>query len=186
MGKLSYSMMTTLDGFVDGPGSDLSWALIDEEIHRFVNERERPVSTCLYGRKMYEMMSFWQTPEAVTNNPEWEVEFAHLWRGQRKLVFSRTLQAVAGNSMLERAFDAEAMGQLKAATPGELSVSGPTLASQFIGAGLVDEISCYQHPVAIGKGTPFLQDIGSRIELRPLEEHRFASGVVFLRYAAGN
>jgi len=86
MGELIYSMMTTLDGFVAGPDNDLSWALIDEEIHRFINDRERSVPVTLYGRRMYEMMRYWQTADTLTDRPQYEHEFARIWQAKRKIV----------------------------------------------------------------------------------------------------
>jgi dihydrofolate reductase len=178
--------MTSLDGFVAGPNNDLGWALIDEEIHSFVNEREKSVPVCLYGRRMYEMMRYWQTPEAVADRPQYEKEFAEIWRAQRRIVFSTTLHDVVSNTRIERLVDFDGIRRLKAETRGDLTVAGPTLASQFINAGLVDEYQLYQHPVVIGEGSPFFKDINRRIELELVEQHRFASGVVFLRYAPRN
>jgi len=182
MAKLLYSMIASLDGYVADERGDFSWAEPDEEVHRFANDLERPVGTCLYGRRMYEVMAAWDDPAALAGEPAYIREFGELWRAADKVVYSSTLQAVTtGRTRLEPAFDPEAVRRLKSVAEADLSIGGPDLAGQALRAGLVDELHLIAVPVVIGGGTPWLP-AGARLQLELLEERRFAAGVVYLRY----
>src|SRR5688572_19187150 len=84
MAKLTYGMMVSLDGFVADPKGDFNWVRIDKEIHRFANEETRNNGTEIYGRRMYETMVYWETHEAQKDRPEYEDEFARIWKGLDK------------------------------------------------------------------------------------------------------
>jgi dihydrofolate reductase len=184
MAKLSYMAITSLDGYIEDEGGRFDWAAPDPELHAFVNKLERPVGTHLYGRRMYETMAVWQTIglEPAEASPE-EVDFAEVWRGLDKVVYSRTLDAASTpRTRLEREFEPDAVRRLKDAADRDLSVSGPGLARHAFAAGLVDEVVLYVYPVVVGGGKPGLpRDL--RFELELLDERRFGSGVVHLRYA---
>ena len=172
MGKLVYSAIASLDGYIEDEHGKFDWAAPDDEVHAFINELERPVGTYLYGRRMYETMVVW---EAVDSHP-----YAEIWRAAEKIVYSRTLESVASaRTRIERKFDPEAVRQLK--EKGEVSVGGPALAAEAIRAGLVDEYQFFFVPVLVGGGKRALPD-GVREELELLEKRRFGSGVVFVRY----
>src|SRR5205085_1002292 len=95
MGRLVYSAITSLDGFVADEDGTFDWAAPDEEVHRFVNDLERPVGTYLYGRRMYEVMAFWEDP-ALAAAPEPVMrDYAQIWQAADKVVFSRTLTTVS-------------------------------------------------------------------------------------------
>jgi dihydrofolate reductase len=177
--KLIYSAIASLDGYVADDEGNFDWAAPDDEVHSFVNDLERPVGTYLYGRRMYEVMVAWETMNSATPVIE---EFAEIWRAADKIVYSRTLETVpSARTRLERDFDAEAVRQLKASAQRDLMVGGPELASEALEAGLVDELQLFLVPVMVGGGKRALPD-GARVNLELLDEHRFSSGVLYLRY----
>ena len=179
MGKLIYSAIASLDGYVTDRDGNFDWAAPDAEVHAFVNDLERPVGTYLYGRRMYETMAAWETMDDPA--PEMR-DFAQLWRAADKVVYSRTLDAVSTErTRLERELDPDAVRALVADAPRDVSVGGPTLAAAALAAGLVDAIQLYLNPIAVGGGTPALPD-GLRAELELLDQRRFGNGVVYLGY----
>ncbi len=182
MARLIYSTITSLDGYVADEEGNFDWAAPDEEVHTFVNDLERPVGTYLYGRRMYEMMSYWETAHAVTDRPPVEQDYAEIWRSADKIVYSRTLDTVSSlRTRIERDFDVEAVRRAKAQARRDLSVGGPDLTARALEAGLVDELHLFLTPIVVGGGKPSLPD-DVRLELDLLDERRFASGVVYLRY----
>ena len=111
MAKLIYAALTSLDGYVSDEAGDFDWAVPDEEVHAFINDLERPIGTYLYGRRMYETMAAWETPETIPDRSEAMLDFARIWHAADKIVYSRTLQTVAtARTRLERKFDPEAVG----------------------------------------------------------------------------
>lgn len=183
MGILSYGMISSLDGFVAGPDGDFDWAEPDEETHRFVNEREHAVGTYLYGRRMYETMRAWAEDDWLVDAPGYVQDYARIWREADKVVFSTTLTTPpTERTRVEAHLDLDAVRALKAAGDSELSVSGPTLAADLLRAGLVDELAIYVAPAVVGGGTRLLP-VGLQLGLSLVEEHRFASGMIFLRYS---
>jgi dihydrofolate reductase len=180
--KLIYAAITSLDGYVADESGNFDWAAPDEEVHAFVNDLERPVGTYLYGRRMYEVMVFWETADTLEGEGPVFQDFAELWQAADKVVYSKTLDAVSsGRTRLERDFDPEAVQRLKADAVRDLTVGGPELAAQALRAGLVDELHLFVTPVAVGRGKRSLPD-DLRLKLELLDERRFASGVVYLRY----
>jgi dihydrofolate reductase len=182
MAKLIYSTIASLDGYVADTDGKFDWAAPDEEVHRFVNDLERPVGTYLYGRRMYETMVYWETAHAVAEPPPFVQDYAEIWQAADKIVYSRTLETVSSaRTRIERNFDPEAVRQLKASMPRDLTVGGPDLAAQALRAGLVDELQLFVAPIIVGGGNPSLPgDV--RVELELLDERRFGSGVAYLRY----
>ena len=184
MAKLTYSAITSLDGYVADTEGGFDWSAPDEEVHAFVNDLERTVGTYLYGRRMYEVMRAWETLP-LDGQPPAMRDYAELWRAADKVVYSRTLAEVASaRTRIERDFDPGAVGRLKASAGADLSVGGPHLAAQALQAGLVDELQLLLSPVVVGAGNPALPD-GLRLELELLGERRFANGVVHLHYRVG-
>ncbi|HEX6417027.1 MAG TPA: dihydrofolate reductase family protein [Acidimicrobiales bacterium] len=190
MAKLTYTAITSLDGYIEDEAGGFDWAVPDREVHAFVNDLERPVGTYLYGRQMYETMAVWQTvglepagtsPEAGAFPPE-ELDYAEVWRSADKIVYSRTLDGVSTpRTRLEREFEPASVRRLKDAADRDLSVSGPGLATHAFRGGLVDEIRLFVFPVVVGGGKPGLPP-GVRVDLALLDERRFGTGVVHLRY----
>jgi len=184
MRKVIYSMMVTLDGYIAGPDGGLDWASIDEELHRFANDQDRQMGGHLYGRRMYEVMTFWSTPAPDDPSaPDYIREYAQIWRAMPKVVFSRTLDKVEGNTRLVRDNVAEEVMKLKAQPGGDLSAGGAVFAASLMRLGLIDEYQLYIHPVLLGRGKRVFAEADSPINLRLLETRTFGSGVMFLRYA---
>jgi dihydrofolate reductase len=182
MARLIYSAITSLDGYVEDEQGGFDWAAPSEEVHAFVNDLERPIGTYLYGRRMYETMVFWETVGTGDDQAAVMRDFAQIWRAAEKIVFSRTLETVSSaRTSIEREFDPEAIRRLKDTSGQDITIGGPELAAQALGAGLVDECHLLLGPVIVGGGKPALPD-GVRLQLELLDERRFANGVVHLHY----
>jgi dihydrofolate reductase len=182
MAKLIYSAIMSLDGYVADEDGNFDWAAPDEEVHAFVNDLERPVGTYLYGRRMYEVMVYWETASGRAGQTPAVQDFAELWQAADKVVYSTTLASVtSARTRIERTFDPERIRQLKAGAESDLSVGGPGLAAQAIEGALVDELHLFVAPVVVGGGTRALAD-HVRLALELLAERRFANGTVHLHY----
>jgi len=182
--KLIYSAITSLDGYVADERGGFDWAAPDEEVHTFVNDLERRVGTYLYGRRMYEVMVYWETAHTIPDHPPSAQDFAGIWKAADKIVYSKTLEKVSSaRTRIERDFDPEAERQMKALAESDITVGGPELAAQAINAGLVDEYHLFVAPIVVGGGKQTLPN-NVRLELELLDERRFASGVVHLHYRA--
>src|SRR5437867_7889979 len=139
MRMLIYSAITSLDDYVADEDGNFDWAAPDEEVHRFVNDLERPVGTHLYGRRMYEVMVYWETAHTLVDQPPFIQDFAEIWQAADKIVYSKTLDTVSSaRTRIERVFDPEPVRQMKAQAGRDISVGGPDLAAQAIRTGLVD------------------------------------------------
>jgi dihydrofolate reductase len=185
MGRLVYAMNVSLDGYAAAPDGSLDWADVDEEVHTWWNDQVRGSAAALYGRRMYEMMAaYWPTAANDPATPPVMRDFAASWNAQPKIVFSRTLASVAWNSRLAAGEPADELVRLKAEFDGDLEVSGPTLAAEFIRRGLVDEYGLVVHPVILGGGLPFFPGLERPAGLRLTATRTFGSGAVLLRYAA--
>jgi dihydrofolate reductase len=184
--KLICTALTSLDGYIADEHGDFAWAAPDTEVFAFINDLERPIGTYLYGRRLYDAMVAWETALAEPGHSQVEVDFANLWLAADKVVYSTTLDRPrSARTRIERAFDPDAVAAWKAGAERDLSVGGPALAAHALRAGLVDEIRQFLSPVIIGGGTSFLPD-RLRLNLELLDERRFASGVVYLRYAVAS
>lgn len=182
MRKVIYSMFVSLDGFIEGPNRNLDWHIVDGELHTYVNDQQREFDTYLYGRRMYEVMAYWETADKNPSSPEYEIEFARIWKRTPKIVFSRTLEQVEGNVRLVRDNIAEEITKLKEQLGKNMDLGGPNIASTFMQLGLIDEYRLFVHPVVLGSGTPMFQALDNPIHLRLVETRTFGSGVVYLRY----
>lgn len=182
MAKLIYSAITSLDGYVEDEQGKFDWAAPDDEVHAFVNDLERPIGTYLYGRRMYETMVFWETVSTSAEQPAVSRDFAEIWRKAEKIVYSRSLRTVAsGQTRIEREFDADGVRRLKDTSASDLTIGGAELAGQALAEGLVDECHLFLTPIVVGGGKRALPD-KVRAQLELLDERRFRSGVVQLRY----
>jgi len=151
-------------------------------VHSFANELQRPIGTNLLGRRMYEVMSAWETLGTDGDEPAYVVEFGELWRASDKVVYSTTLGSVStARTRIERAFEPDAVRQMKDELAGDISIGGPTLAAQAIAAGLVDEYQLLVVPVVVGGGTHCLPD-GIRLDLQLVDQRRFENGTVYVSY----
>lgn len=173
MAELIFGMNQSLDGYVDhtefAPGPVL---------FRHFIEQVRGLAGSAYGRRMYEVMRYWDE-----DRPEWDAEFrefAAAWRSQRKWVVSRSLKSVGPNATLV-ADDLEAVIRgLKAEFAGEIEVAGPDLARSLTDLGLVDKYRVYLHPVVLGRGKPFFA--GPRPRLRLAASDLMGEDVIRLTY----
>ena len=173
MAKLVFGMNQSLDGYVDhmafGPSPTL--------FHHFIEQARGQVGS-LYGRRLYEVMCYWDE-----DHPEWDAarrDFAAAWRSQPKWVVSRSLKSVGPNATLVGDDIESAIRGLKARLVGEIQVGGPDLARSLTDLGLIDEYRLYLHPVVLGCGMPFFA--GPRPPLRLAASDRFGEDVVRLTY----
>jgi dihydrofolate reductase len=191
MGKLVFGMMQSLDGYVagvaGGPGSDGYVAALAAgqelpppgvSLGRHFNDHVRRVAGSLLGRRMYEVMRYWDEDQ-----PDWDVgdhEFAAAWRAQPKWVVSRSLKSLGANTTLV-AGDVEAFVRgLKAKVEGEIDVAGPELAGCLTDLGLIDEYRLYFRPFVLGRGKPYFA--GTRPPLRLIATDRVGEDAVRLTY----
>jgi dihydrofolate reductase len=182
MAKLIYSAIQSLDGYIADENGNFDWAAPDEEVHAFVNDLERSAGTYLLGRRMYEVMAVWEDASVFAQEPAPMRDYAQIWQGVDKIVYSRTLDKVTtSRTRLERDFDPDAVRRLKAQAERDLSIGGPNLAAQAIRTGLVDDYQLFLVPAIVGGGARSLPD-DCRLDLELLDERRFDSGFVYLHY----
>jgi dihydrofolate reductase len=183
-----YSMGVSLDGYIEGPdGSGPGEP--DAELHRFHNSQTGELGLHLLGRRLYEVMAFWETaeepgpsaPATASGLDAAQAEFARIWKRLPKLVFSKTLEAVEGNARLSRADPAETVRALREEEGGPIAVGGAELAAALAAHRLIDEYHLFVYPVLLGGGKRFFAD-RSRLDLELLETRTFGNRVVYLRY----
>jgi dihydrofolate reductase len=182
MAKLIYAANMSLDGWTEDECGAFDWAPPDDDVFAFITGLMRSARTYLYGRRMYETLAVWETDSALAAQSDLMADYARAWQSADKVVYSSTLTAPpTANTRLERHFDPTAVHQLKAAAATDLLVGGPNLAAQALAAGLVDELALFVWPVVLGGRNPALPtDV--RVDLELIDEHRFSSGVLHLRY----
>ena len=182
MARLIYSAVMSLDGYVADKDGKFGWAEPDEEVHAFFNDLARPLDTHLYGRRMYETMRVWETDPSLADHSPLMRDFADIWQAADKVVYSTTLDTVStARTRLARAFDPEAVRQMKASAERDLTVGGPDLAAHAFRAGLVDACHLVIAPIVVGGGHQALpDDVCLKLDL--VDEQRFSSGMVYLHY----
>jgi dihydrofolate reductase len=182
MARLIYASNMSLDGWTEDERGGFDWAPPDEDVFVSITEVMRSAGTYLYGRRMYDTMSVWETDPTLALRSELTADFASAWQAADKVVYSATLAGTpTANTRLERHFDPKLVEDLKAAAGRDLLVGGPTLAAQALGAGLVDELQLFVWPVVLGGRKPALPT-DTRADLELIDEYRFTSGVLQLRY----
>ena len=185
MRKIIMVMQVSLDGFFEGPDRDISWHMVDDELHRHMNEKLAPMGAFLEGRVVYQLMEdYWPTADKDPDISPVMAEFAQIWRDMPKIVYSRTLTTAGPNATVVREVVPEEVLALKSQPGGDMALGGADLADTFRRLGLIDEYWVYVQPVLIGRGSPMFKDADSRAQLRLLETHTFGNGVTLLRYAA--
>ncbi|MEV8125230.1 dihydrofolate reductase family protein [Streptomyces sp. NPDC085944] len=184
MRRVTYSMNTSLDGFVVDPNGAIDWSDPDEEVFRHFTDELRQTGVHLLGRRLYETMLYWETAEQDESLDAAEREWAALWKALPKVVFSRTLTTVRGtNTRLASGTLTEEIEHLRSVPgDGDIAIGGASLAAEAAEAGLIDEYRAVVHPVLVGGGTPYFPHHGRRVKLDLMEAHTFASGVVRLRH----
>src|SRR3954453_843009 len=182
MPSVVFSMGVSLDGYIAGRRGEIDWSAPNEELHRFHNEQTRELGAHFCGRRLYEEMRYWDTPEASAGG-EAEREFAEVWQALPKVVFSSTLRSAEGNARLATGGIEEEVARLRGGGGGAPAVGGAGLAASFARAGLIDDYRLFVSPVVLGGGTPFFPPLEQRVELELVETRTFGSRVVYLRYA---
>ncbi|MGY1745023.1 dihydrofolate reductase family protein [Blastococcus sp. SYSU D00695] len=184
MRKVVVHMMLSLDGFFEGPGADLGWHCVDEEVHAEFNRMLATQSLFIEGRVTYELMeAFWPHADEDPENPRTMREFAGIWRSVPKLVYSRTLREVGPNAELRSEVDADEIRALKERPGGDMTLGGADLAQAFRRLDLVDEYRLYVNPVVIGRGRRLFEPSDDRTDLELLGTRSFGNGLVELRHA---
>jgi dihydrofolate reductase len=185
MPKVIFSMAISLDGFIEDADGELGWGAPGEELHRFHNEQVRELGLHLLGRRLYEVMAYWETAEERNPSaPKHELEFARIWKELPKIVYSRTLETVEGNTTLSGGDPVQEVSELKEGSGADIAVGGAALASTLTAHGLIDEYRLFVTPVVLGGGKPFF--VGdTRVDLELVETRTFGSRVVYLRYRRG-
>ncbi len=183
MRKILVNVSVSLDGYFEGPEHDLSWHLVDEELHQHMNDTLGTMSVFLDGRVTHELMAdYWPTADEDPDEPAVIVEFARLWRDMPKILFSRTSEDTRWNTTVRREVDADEMRALRAEPGGDMVIGGAKLVDAFRRLDLIDEYRIFVHPVLVGAGTPFFKDADALTSLELVETRTFGNGVVLLRY----
>lgn len=184
MSKLIHSMSVSLDGYIADPAGEIDWSVPDEELHQFHNDRVRALGAHMLGRRLYEVMTYWETAHEDPDAHPVELDFAQLWQALPKVVFSTTLTSVEGNTRLATRGLAEEVAAVKEQAGGrDIGVGGAGLAGACIELGLIDEFQLFINPVVLGGGTPFFPPLKERIGLELVETRTFGSQVVYVRYS---
>ncbi len=173
MAKIVFGMNVSLDGYVDHDAFAPCPVLF-----RYFIEQARGLTGSVYGRRLYEVMRYWDE-----DHPEWTPElreFAAAWRNQRKWVVSRSLKSVGPNATLVEDDIGTVIRGLKAQFAGEIEVGGPDLARSLTDLGLIDEYQLYVHPVVLGRGKPFFA--GARPRLRLVANELIGEDAIRLTY----
>jgi dihydrofolate reductase len=182
--KIVLMLSVSLDGFFEGPDHDLSWHLVDDEVHTHFNEVLGAMSAFLDGRVSYEAMAeFWPTADNDPDSTGPMVEFARIWRDMPKIVYSRSLARADWNATVKRDVVPEEIRELTSRPGGDMAIGGADLADTFRRHDLIDEYRLYVHPVLLGRGRQLFGPVETPQELRLLETRTFGNGVVLLRHA---
>jgi dihydrofolate reductase len=178
---LIYSMSVSVDGYIADRSGGFGWSAPGEEQFRFHLAQTHELGAVLCGRKLYETMLVWDTDASLRAN-ELEAKFADVWCAIPKVVFSRTLDRVAGNARLAQASLADEVAAALDSTEKDVEIGGAGLAAAAIGLGLVNEFRMFRNPVVVGGGTPFMPPVTEAVGLELVETRTFASRVIYERY----
>jgi dihydrofolate reductase len=182
MATLTYVTNVSVDGYIEDAQGRFDFSQASDEYFAFITDLVRPVGMWLYGRRLYESMSVWETDASLAAQSELYRDFAQVWQTAPKIVYSTTLPEVStARTNIERTFDADAVRALKDAASTDLTIGGANLAAQAFKAGLVDECHLFVGPAFVGAGKPALPT-DMRADLELVDERRFDSGVVYVRY----
>ncbi|WP_433222806.1 dihydrofolate reductase family protein [Dactylosporangium sp. CS-047395] len=185
MANLIYLTNCSLDGYIEDEQGEFSWFPPDADVFAFTTEQMRSAGTLMYGRRLYEAMSVWETDPSLAARSAEMAEFASVWRAPEKVVYSTKLTAVStANTRLVPEFDPATVRKLKETADRDFLIGGANIAARAFEAGLVDECRLLVWPVLVGGGKPGLPR-GVRTNLELLEERRFGNGVLYVRYGVG-
>ncbi|MGN6722350.1 MAG: dihydrofolate reductase family protein [Marmoricola sp.] len=183
MRKVTYSMSTSLDGYIVGPDGSFNWSAPDEEVFALATDEVRGLGAHLMGRSLYETMLYWETADQEPSISALEIEFAKIWKALPKIVFSSTLSEVQGsNTTLATGSVGEEIERLRAEPGGDIAIGGATLAVEAADLDLIDEYLIRVYPVLVGGGIPFFAHHKRRSNLELVETRTFNNGVVHLAY----
>ena len=185
MGKLVLFMHTTLDGFVAGPGGEMDWIIVDEEMFVYAGQRTSESDTALYGRVTYEMMqAYWPTAAEQPGATQHDIEHSRWYNRVTKVVLSRSLKDsdLPGTKIINENLSKE-INQLKQVTGKDILMFGsPSAAHSLMRENLIDDYWLFINPILLGTGIPLFNDIKSKTKLKLLDTISFSSGVVCLHY----
>jgi dihydrofolate reductase len=184
-GRFVYWMNVSLDLRIEHAEDEQgggSWMRIGESLHHEFNSRARALSLMVQGRTVYETMEgFWPKARDDASLPGFLREYGEIWTAMPKVLVSRTRTSAEHNTRVVSGLDA--LADLRAQTDGDIGVGGATLATALLGAGLLDELLLFTHPVILGAGRPLFDSHDEPLELDLLEQARFEQGVTLHRYA---
>jgi dihydrofolate reductase len=185
MRDVVYAASISVDGYLGAADADDAWVVPGPVLHRHFNDLDGSFDTHLYGRRMYELMTaYWPTAGQNPEAPDYELEYARIWKAMPKVVFSKSLAQVEWNSRLVASDAVEEVARLKREPGGSMGVGGTALATSLAQAGLIDEYRFYVMPTIVGSGTAMFRELGRHIDLATLEVQQFDGGAVLLRYRA--
>ena len=182
MRRLNVFNLMSLDGFIAGPGGDISWHRVDDEFQELAEKASTSGNTLLFGRVTYELMArFWPTPEALRTDPV----VAKGMNAAEKIVFSRTLErADWSNTRLVKGDMLAEVRRLKQGTGKDLTVLGSaSIVAQLAQAGLIDQYEVLLNPVVLGRGKTMFEGLTEKLDLRLIGTRAFGNGNVLLTYA---
>ena len=188
--RFVYWMNVSLDGFIEGrPGEvaelgDPEWLRIDEQLHRFFNERARAMTMAVEGRVIHDMMDpFWPDARTDASLPDYLREYGEIWTAQPKILVSRSRTAADHNTTIYGDDAIARLAELRQESEGDIGVGGADVATQLLAAGLLDELMVFTHPAVLGSGRPLFDTLLQPLLLELLEQRRFDNGVTMHRYA---
>ena len=180
MRKLIYSFQVSLDGYIEDASGNIAFASPDVELHQYFNNYEKAFDTHVYGRRLYEMMRYWET--ADQEDEPIIAEYAKTWQSLEKVVFSQTLTAVEGNARLATKPLAEELTALKQAPGKQIAIGGATLAAEAIRLDMIDRYHVVIYPVLLGGGKRMFPLFEQPLSLQLVDQQTFASGCIALTY----
>jgi dihydrofolate reductase len=183
MGKLVYTMLISLDGYFEDSNGGFDWAEPKQDLHEYFNKMEADTDILIYGRKMHEIMTFWENLKDEDDYPDYIHDYAKIWKTKQKIVFSRTLKSVETNkTILKHDCSESELLSIKASTSGIIGIGGAEIASVALKLNMVDEIYAFIFPVLIGSGKKWITADALK-KLTLIETRTFEDGVVMVRYA---
>jgi dihydrofolate reductase len=191
--RFVYWMNISLDGFIEaraGDHHDLGgpdWIRIDEQLHRFFNERAKGMTMGVEGRVIHDMMDpFWPDARTDESLPDYLREYGEIWTEQPKILVSRSRTAADHNTTIYGDDAIARLAELRQESDGDIGVGGADIATQLLAAGLLDELLLFTHPAVLGAGRPLFDSpadaIREPLQLELLEQRRFDNGVTMHRY----
>lgn len=181
MRKIIYAENVSLDGYIEDQDGKIGWTAPSEQLHLHFNEREQEMDTHLYGRKIYEIMQYWEDADQDPDIPNYMKEYTWLWQKQTKIVFSTTMDQVKDGYELRNSVDPDEIRLWKQSAGKNMMVGGASLASSFMHHKLLDEVHLYILPLLLGGGKPMFP-AGKERDLKFMESQTFPDGVVMLKY----